>query len=79
MRLELMTYALRKRRQETISSIAVTSSVDSPDSVAPEVAHSSSDLVSIPNDLKEVIGLWEGLDDTVRNAVVAIIRQSVNR
>tara|TARA_R110002072_G_scaffold179059_1_gene334992 strand:- start:14381 stop:14527 length:147 start_codon:yes stop_codon:yes gene_type:complete len=34
--------------------------------------------VTLPDDLSEVVQLWPGLSNEIRNAVLAIIRQSSN-
>ncbi len=82
MRLELMTYALRKRRREVAIDDAVSSYVDRDCVVAPMVALGSPERdresVTLPDDLSEVVQLWPGLSNEIRNAVLAIIRQSSN-
>ncbi len=77
MRLELMTYALRKRgtddgRPQTIDGY------DKPDRVvagmvAVGTADSAYDPVIIPDDLRPLIELWPALSEPIRQAVLAVV------
>ena len=83
MRLELMTYALRKRDRDGASTEAEDVYDDSESVVAGMVAfrasENSCDAVTLPVDLSEVVLLWPELGDGVRDAVLTIIRQSASR
>ena len=78
MRLELMTYALRKRRSDCVSQETPVSCDDADSSVAPEVAILTDDdrcvEVMLPDDLSELIQHWPMLDTAMRSALLAMVR-----
>ena len=78
MRLELMTYALRKRRRDCVSQETPASCDDEDSSVAPEVAILTDDNgcieLMLPDDLSELIHLWPMLDEEMRPALLSIVR-----
>ena len=78
MRLELMTYALRKRGADCVSLETEEGYVDSNSSVAPKVALKTRDSgcveLMLPDDLSELIQLWPKLDEAIRSALLAVAR-----
>ena len=78
MRLELTTYALRKRGHDCVSPETPMSCDIEDSSVAPEVAILTVENrcveVMIPDDLSELIQLWPILDEAIRSALLTVAR-----
>ena len=91
MRLELMTYALRKRHREDVSVESSTRYADSDSVVAPMVALGSPDVSCdsvtsgddlerlievLPTDLARVVNAWTRLPASLRQAVLSIVENT---
>jgi hypothetical protein len=78
MRLELMTYALQKRRRDCVSVMTDEAYGDGISLVAPQVAILTDDdrcvEVMIPHDLSELIQNWPMLDTAMRSALLSVVR-----
>ena len=80
MRLELMTYALRKCKKASVSHDGAPTCVDENSSVAPEVAILTDDNrrveMILSDDLSELLQLWPMLKETARSALLALVRKN---